>query len=95
MAYAFLLFWPANVMPVWLMVTLMQLFIPFKLFLSMYFNKLQYYPKHMLAAGGILVAVAINLVNLKDRGTTEVTTPVKKKYRMALLSTRSCSSVLS
>lgn len=72
MAYAFLLFWPANVMPVWLMVTLMQMFIPLKLFLSMYFNKLQYYPKHMLAAFGILVAVAVNIVNLKDKSNDVV-----------------------
>ena len=49
------------------MISLMQLFIPLKLFLSMYFNKFTYYPKHMLAAFGILVAVSINMINLKDK----------------------------
>ena len=80
MIYAFLLFWPANVIPLWLMVSLMQLFIPLKLFLSMYFNKFTYYPKHMLAAFGILVAVGVNMVNLKDKDSANVRNDTTLKF---------------
>ena len=87
------MFWPANVIPLWLMVSLMQLFIPLKLFLSMYFNKFTYYPKHMLAAFGILVAVGVNMVNLKDKDSANVRndSTLKLICRTDSPSTLSCS----
>ncbi len=93
MVYAFLLFWPANVIPLWLMVSLMQLFIPLKLFLSMYFNKFTYYPKHILAAFGIFVAVGVNMVNLKDKDSADVRndTTLNLICRTDSPSTQSCS----
>jgi hypothetical protein len=38
----------------------------------MYFNKLTYFPKHMMAATAILIAVAVNIVNLKNKDPSNV-----------------------
>lgn len=64
MLYAFLLFWPANVIPVWMLLVLLQLFIPCELFLRNVCIGLKHYPTHWIAGLIILAAVCISLLNL-------------------------------
>ena len=64
MLYAFFLFWPANVIPIWLIITLLQLFIPLNLFLRSCCVGLKHYKIHIYASLIILVGVGINLGDL-------------------------------
>lgn len=66
MFYAFFLFWPANVIPVWLMVTLLQLFIPLNMFLRSLCVGLKHYKIHIFASFVIIVGVAVNLGDLSE-----------------------------
>ena len=71
MLYAFLLFWPANTIPVWLLITMLQFFIPFNMIARRCFIGLKQYYVHAFAGLIITTAVCINLlditVDLKDR----------------------------
>ena len=63
MLYAFFLFWPANVIPIWLLCSLLQFFIP----TNMIFRRcigLKHYKTHMLAGLIIFLAVILNIVDL-------------------------------
>ena len=63
MLYAFFLFWPANVIPIWLLCSLLQLFIP----LNMFFRRclgLKHFKTHMFAGFIIFVGVVLNIVDL-------------------------------
>jgi hypothetical protein len=42
MFYAFFFFWPANAVPMWLLVTLLQFFIPLNMFIRAYFLKMKF-----------------------------------------------------
>ena len=68
MIYAFLLFWPANGFPIWLMVSLLQFYIPLSIFIRYLKMGLQYQRNHYLAAALILVAIAVNLCDLAMPG---------------------------
>lgn len=63
MLYAFLLFWPATVLPVLLLITLLQFFIPMNmLFRSM--MGLKHFKIHIAATLLILLATVIGLVGV-------------------------------
>ena len=62
MLYAFFLFWPANVLPIWLLITLLQLFIPLNLLVRGCCVKVATYKTHILAGFIISSAVALNLL---------------------------------
>lgn len=66
MVYAFLLFWPANVISPWLMVSLLQFFIPLNLYFKACFSGLEYYRVHFAASFVIILGVAINMIEIKD-----------------------------
>jgi len=72
MVYAFLLFWPANVISPWLFITLLQFFIPLNLFFKSCVLKLKYTRVHFIAGFLILAGVAINLVGLKNESVEKV-----------------------
>jgi hypothetical protein len=60
MLYAFLLFWPAAVLPVLLLVSLLQFFIPVNMFLRALMG-LKHHKRHVLAAISIVIAVVISM----------------------------------
>jgi hypothetical protein len=62
MIYAFLLFWPANGIPIWLMISLLQMFIPLNTFIRASYMNLRFNKVHYAAGGIILLAVVINLL---------------------------------
>ena len=64
MFYAFFLFWPANVISMWMIVIILQLFIPLNLLLRLCCIKMKHYKIHVFAAMLILVSVVISLLNL-------------------------------
>lgn len=66
MLYAFFLFWPANMIPLWLLVSLLQLFIPLNMLFRSCCIGLKHYKMHVLAGFVILVAIVINLVDITD-----------------------------
>jgi hypothetical protein len=66
MIYAFLLFWPANVISPWLMVSLLQFFIPLNLYFKACFSGFQYYRVHFAASFIILLGVGVNMIELKN-----------------------------
>jgi hypothetical protein len=66
MFYAFFLFWPANVIPVWLVITCLQLFIPLNLFLRSLCVGLKHYKVHIYASLLILIGIAVNLGDLSE-----------------------------
>jgi hypothetical protein len=63
MVYVFLLFWSANEFPIWLMVTLLQLFIPLNMFIRSTFMGLTFKTIHYVAGGVIISAIALNLLD--------------------------------
>jgi hypothetical protein len=83
MVYAFLLFWPANVISPWLMVSLLQFFIPLNLYFKACFSGLQYYRVHMVASFVIILGVAIHMIGTKDR-VPEVRPISLHEYRLLL-----------
>ena len=62
MLYAFFLFWPANVLPIWLLVTLLQLFIPLNLLVRGCCVKVALHKTHIAAGIIIFCAVAVNIL---------------------------------
>jgi hypothetical protein len=67
MFYAFFLFWPANEISPWLVITLLQFFIPVNMFFGKCCTKLQYYRIHIMAALTILGGIAINMSVITDK----------------------------
>lgn len=63
MIYAFLLFWPANGFPIWLMVSLLQLFIPLNMIIRYFKMDLRFEKRHYIAGGIILAAILLNLLD--------------------------------
>lgn len=63
MIYAFLLFWPANGFPIWLMISLLQLFIPLNMIIRYVKMELRFEKRHYIAGGVILSAIALNLID--------------------------------
>ena len=63
MLYAFFLFWPANVIPVWMLVTLLQFFIPLNMLVRSCCIGLQHHKIHAVAGFIIFGAVIINLMD--------------------------------
>ena len=63
MLYAFLLFWPANVIPVWMLLVLLQLFIPFQMLLRRAFIGIRHYNTHTIAGLIIFAAVCISMLD--------------------------------
>merc|ERR1712166_780576 len=61
MTYAFLLFWPANSFPIWIMVSLLQLFIPLNMLIRYVTMELRFQRNHYIAGGIILAAIVLNL----------------------------------
>jgi hypothetical protein len=66
MFYAFFLFWPANVIPIFILISLLQLFIPLNLFVRSCCVNLTHKKIHIIAAIVIVVGIGINLIDLKD-----------------------------
>ena len=67
MLKTFLLFWPANAMPIWLFVTLLQLKIPLTTFFrSCCIEEMSHYAIHWLSALVILVGCIVGMLTLKD-----------------------------
>ena len=64
MLYAFFLFWPANVIPVYLLITLLQFFIPLKMLFRSCCIGLKHYTKHVIAGAIILVGVVLSMVDV-------------------------------
>lgn len=60
MLYAFFLFWPANVLPLYLLIALLQIYIPLNILIRSLFMKSDQYPKHKLASLIIMIAVVMN-----------------------------------
>ena len=63
MIYVFLLFWSANEFPIWLMVSLLQLFIPLNMLIRSAFMGLTFKTIHYVAAAVIIAAIGINLLD--------------------------------
>ena len=66
MLYAFFLFWPANMIPIWLLVSLLQFFIPLNMLFRSCCIGLKHYTTHVIAGFIILVAVVLNMVDITD-----------------------------
>lgn len=63
MLYAFFLFWPANVIPVWMLLVLLQLFIPLQMLVRSACIGLKHYKTHTIASLVILTAVCISMLD--------------------------------
>ena len=66
MLYAFFLFWPANVLPLYLLIALLQIYIPLNILSRSLFMESDQYAKHKLASLIITVAVVLNSFVLID-----------------------------
>jgi len=66
MLYAFFLFWPANVIPIWLLCSLLQFFIPINMLFRRCCLGLKHYAIHTVAGLTILIAVILNIVDLES-----------------------------
>ena len=64
MLYAFFLFWPANVIPVYLLITLLQTFIPLKMFFRTCCIGLKHHKRHILAGAIIIISVVISIMDI-------------------------------
>jgi hypothetical protein len=64
MSYAFFLFWPANVMPVWLLIVLLQLFIPLNTLMRSCCVGLKHFKIHIISSLIILIGVGISFGDL-------------------------------
>jgi len=66
MLYAFFLFWPANMIPIWLLISLLQFFIPLNMFFRSCCIGLKHYLIHIVAGCIILGAIVINMIDISD-----------------------------
>lgn len=67
MLYAFFLFWPANVIPVWELLVLLQLFIPFNMMLRSTCLGLYHYKVHTISAIIIFAGVCICMLDFTTK----------------------------
>ena len=70
MLYAFFLFWPANIIPIWLLCSLLQFFIPINMVIRRCIG-LKHYLTHVVAGLTILLAVVLNVVDLAGYLTSD------------------------
>jgi hypothetical protein len=68
MLYAFFLFWPANVIPVWMLLVLLQLFIPLNMLVRRGCLGLSHFKVHSMSALIILAAIGIAMLNFTTAG---------------------------
>lgn len=66
MARAVLLFWPANVLPLYLLITLLQIYIPLNYLMRQLVVGVKQHKKHTFAALTILLAVGVNSSTLQS-----------------------------
>lgn len=66
MLYAFFLFWPANILPLYLLVSLLQIYIPLNILIRSIFMESDQHTKHKIASLIIIVSVVINSLVLVD-----------------------------
>ena len=66
MMYAFLLFWPANVIPLWILVSLLQFFIPLNMLFRSCCIGMKHYTKHFMAGFIIMIAVLLNMIEVSN-----------------------------
>ena len=71
MLYAFFLFWPANMIPLWLLVSLLQFFIPLNMLFRSCCIGLKHYTMHVIAGFIILAAVILNMIDITDTKPAE------------------------
>lgn len=60
MLYAFFLFWPANVLPLYLLIALLQIYIPLNILIRQVFMGSEQKTIHKLASAIIVLAVGLN-----------------------------------
>lgn len=66
MLYAFFLFWPANMIPIWLLISLLQFFIPLNMLFRSCCIGLKHHLIHVAAGFIILVAVLLTMIDITD-----------------------------
>lgn len=64
MLYAFFLFWPANMIPLWLLISLLQFFIPLNMLFRSCCIGLKHYMIHCIAGFIIFAAVCLNMADI-------------------------------
>lgn len=68
MLYAFLLFWPATVLPILLLITLLQFFIPMNMLFRTLMG-LEHHKIHIVATSVIILATLISLIGVGRQQT--------------------------
>ena len=86
MLYAFFLFWPANIIPLWLLVSLLQFFIPLNMIFRSCCMRLKHFYMHMVAGFIILCAIVTNMIDIKKEGDKEGATDYLQYALLFLLS---------
>jgi hypothetical protein len=72
MLKSFFLFWPANVMPLWLLVSMLQLFIPLNMILrSCCIQNVLHHNVHWLSALVIIIGCVLSVMTLKKDYQTD------------------------
>lgn len=66
MLYAFFLFWPANMIPIWLLISLLQFFIPLNMLFRSCCIGLKHYLVHVVAGCIILAGIILNMIDISD-----------------------------
>ena len=66
MIRAFMLFWSANVLPLYLLITLLQIYIPLNYLMRQCAVGVQQHRYHTFAALVVLLAVGVNSATLQD-----------------------------
>ena len=64
MLYAFFLFWPANVIPIWLLCALLQFFIPLNMFFRSCCVGNSHYKRHIVAGLIVTCGVVITMIDV-------------------------------
>jgi hypothetical protein len=60
MLYAFFLFWPANILPIYLLIALLQIYIPLNILIKQVFMGSEQHNVHKVASLIIITAVGLN-----------------------------------
>lgn len=82
------LFWPANSMPIWLFLSLLQLFIPLNmLFRSCCISGIRHSRIHQISSAIIFVGCIINSLTLLDNSGNSVGEDFRKNSLMLIIST--------
>lgn len=64
MLYAFFLFWPANQIRLWMLVSLLQFFIPLNMLFRSCCIGLKHYTAHVVAGFIIVFAILLNVIDI-------------------------------